>query len=279
MAWKFFYDKYMENEDLTFRVIGRKVITDESGGLASYNQTKNTTKLSDATTILRDVIRDNLRIDIQHSYAYQSPSFTNIVETYKEWIAEMGIKIGSLSTEIQQTLNQARDNPEIILNPEKNTKIYTSSDFYKNFEGTNISIPLQFSMRLFKKKRLDEGNAGSFWYPKEQLAHINSYFLGPYYKEPNAENAYRIYMAPHGYAGAVQQNWDILGTLSLHYGRNTIFDNLLLTNYNFQLSREIGEDGGPLFIDLSFGLIPAIIFTQENLQQLLTASSGGTDVS
>ena len=34
MAWKFFYDKYMENDDLTFRIIGRKAKTSETGELS-----------------------------------------------------------------------------------------------------------------------------------------------------------------------------------------------------------------------------------------------------
>ena len=235
--------------------------------------------LEDEKVILRDVIKDNLRVDIQHSYAYQEPSFVNIVETYSAWLASLGIKVSGIGREFSQALEQFKDTPTVIVNPYQNSKVYTASDFYKNFEGTSISIPLQFSVRLFKKRNKDNRNSGDFWYPKDQLESINSYFLGPYYQDPNSGNSYRIYMAPHGYAGAVQQKWDVLGSLSLHFGRGVIFDNLLLTNYNFQLSREIGEDGGPLYVDLSFGLIPAIIFTQKDLNNLFAGTSGGTDVS
>lgn len=273
MAWKFYYDKYMEDPCHTFRIVGQKMATSSDGTVAARNTVSGISyKLTDDAVILRDIIRDNIRVDIQHSYSYSSPSLTEITANWDAWLANARVRIDSMSTEIRQALEQFRDNPEVILNPNKNAHVYTPSDFYKNFEGTSITIPLQFSVRLFRKRV-----NGTFTSPVDQLKTVNDYFLGAYYN--GDDKKYRIYMAPHGYAGATQQGWNIKGTLSLFYGQMAVFDNLLLTNYNFQLSREMDEEGGPLYVDLSFGLMPAVIFTQDDINKITGIAGTNGDSS
>lgn len=287
MAYEFYYDKVLSNKNLTFRLIGQKYHEREGEDIYKLD-------LGEAQVILRDVIKTPLQIAIDHGYAYGGGDLTNIAQNYNTSIAQWKLNWEAFKTRFENIFGQV--NGEWARSPAEFIQIVNGSDYYKVFTGTDVQIPFSFECRLYTRKNYDsEDNNNKYETPIDQLKRINDFFLGVSGREDpksnpgmfkreteggqvETRNTYKWYSAPHGYQGLASDNFTPLGTLSLFYGRTAVVDNLLLKNYNFSYSKELlyqgGEAKGPLYIDLSFSLIPATIFTVEDIQSIVTTNAG-----
>ena len=289
MAYEFYYDRVLKNPNLTFRLVGERLSEDVSS---------NTTTIQDLNSepevILKDIIRSPIQVAVNHNYAYGGNDLTNISQNWNVSVSQWKISWESFKTRFKNIFGQINEN--WIRSPADFLQIVNGSDFYKVFTGTEISIPFTFECRLYSR-RDDEGELVT---PIEQLNKVLEYFVGvsgsskdlngsdsetggtvTFTDGTQSESLFKWYTAPHGYIGLASDNFTPKGTLSLFYGRTAVIDNLLLSNFNFTYSREMLRVGdasqGPLYIDLSFSLIPAIIFTVEDLKSIVSLNPGDAD--
>ena len=264
MGFEFYYDRYLNNPNLTFRLVGTKLKPSSGYGKAD-------SLVDEPQVILKDVITNPLQVSVTHDYEYAKPSLENFRANWEAFTKNFQVTLQKSTVEWQNIVDEIFDKEGGYSSPLKGALVFTNSDFFKNYAGTEVSIPLSFNSRLYRRK-VD----GVLTSPSQQLEKVNEYFMGVSFegeatskdKSTTSSTSVKMFSAPHGYIGTSSQGWQPTGTLSLYYGKHAVLDDLLLREYSFQYSRELGSDGGPLYIDLSFTLIPALIYTKENLDVL-----------
>lgn len=288
--YEFYYDRALKDKNLTFRLVGSKLSTESDGSTTVLSNVENSDGKyggAEEKVILRDIIKSPVQVSVNHNYAYTNGDLTNIVQNWTTSLAQWQVNWESFKARFMNTLGQFEG--QVYRSPADFIQLVNGSDFYKVFTGTEVEIPFNFECRLYTRKLYDSTDSTRYVTPVEQLQEINKYFLGVYgesnsttstpqgmimSKGENTSNYFKWYTAPHGYMGLASDNFTPEGTLSLFYGKTAVIDNLLLKNYNFTYSRELlyMDDAvkGPLYIDLAFSLIPAIIFTVGDLNSIVT---------
>ena len=271
-SYEFYYDRVLGNPYLTYRIVGQKYkyVSDDNG-----SKTLDKRVLTDPEVIVRDVIRKPLELSVSHGYAYSTGGLLGLVQNYESMVEQWKNQYEAMKSHLENIVNQFFDEDSVNQSPYQFLKIINSSDYYKAFTGTEVEIPLTFEARLYGRM---EGN--EYRTPLDQLNRINEYFIGESIQAENKEDL-RVYTAPHGYKGIQTQGFEVEGSLTLFIGRHIQINNLLLSNYSYSVSRETlcrTENGGlvsrgPLYIDVQFTLIPAVIFTSQDLKNIMNSDS------
>ena len=138
------------------------------------------------------------------------------------------------------------------------------TDYYKTYKGAVVNIPLTLQAILLRDGPCPAGTVNT---PTGKLERILDYFA----PETDSETSkYGVtFKPPHKYTPTITQavleaGTKIDGTLTLTYGP-LIINNLLLSNFDYTISKERSRDGEPLYIAVNFSLIPALTFTKDHL--------------
>lgn len=274
----FYYDRVLKSDYATYRVWGQR------------RNDEQPEKLTDPKCIIRDIIREPLSLTVNHNFAYAPSSsiesLTVIRQNWETFKGQVGINVQEATNSIANFFSQFTGS-DLTIPAQRFLQVIPPTDFFKVFEGTKIELSLNFRVRLYKRRSDSDSNA--YISPVNQLTEINKYFIGySWYtnmygedittSETNKNPSYLIYAPPHGYKGLMSQGWEPEGTLTLFYGKNLKIENLLLQSYNFTFSREtLPGDEGPLYIDLTFSLIPAILFTVKDVESITSGVGSGTN--
>lgn len=280
----FYYDKLLNSDYATYRVWGQKLGESTTG--ESVKTGTSSQLLSSPECIVRDIIREPLSMTISHNFAYASSSsleqLTIIKDNVKASLKNIQKGLSDLSGSVLANLFHQWTDSELTVTADRFLQIIPPQDFFKVFEGTKVELSLNFRARLYKRKLKDDN---SYKTPISLLKDINSYFMGSYFYSGSALNANNLadsassttdllmYTPPHGYLGLAAEGWKPSGTLTLFYGKSLVIEDLLLQNYSFTFSRETLPEGGPLYIDLSFSLLPAILFTVRDVNKITESLS------
>lgn len=270
MSYQFYYDALLQEKELTFRLVGQK--SKKLKGESS----------STVEVILKDFIKSQLSVSISHAYQYGDIGLAQVHENLRTFVADLSNALGRNTNEIIALLTSLGLKSDFFtLSPNDNggqTINVPPSDYFKVFTGTEISLPLSFNSRLYS--RVNE--QGILETPKEMLTRILEYVVGDYSTADKdsftgtakSPATYFSYGPPHGYNPyTVGGDWKIEGGLTLYYGAQAVIENLLLKDFEYTLSREVDLDGNPIYIDISFTLIPALMFKQSDLASSLDFSN------
>lgn len=271
----FYYDRLMDSDTVTYRLWGQKLksgvesLWDNGGNISTANEL-----LDEPECILRDVIREPLSLSVSHQYDYETGLLHNLNSIKDKWgefwdqlKQRYSQSVASLSNIAQQFTSDSTSS--IMTSVSNSWQFINASDFFKTFQGTRIDLTLNFRSRLYGRKR-----NGKYETPLEMLQFINQYFTGDTLKDDSI--SYVTYTPPHGYLAQVNQKWNPSGTLTLFYGKSLVISSLLLKDFSFTFSREMREDRSPLYIDLSFSLIPAILWTGADIDNMITGYADST---
>lgn len=277
MSFKFYYDSLLGDEDLTYTIYAKN----NSSSRESVNNfvsseinrailNFNTSELSEVFT---DFVQDPFSISVSHSYEGGGSSLENVKENIVSNFRAAAISARKYTEEAYNTFAQFVNSMEEYDNTVKFNKVLSSSDYYKAWGGGEVSIPLNFTSRIYSRKVGD-----SIKSPTDIVANINKYFLPTAIRTSNSgANAYTVIQPPNGYNASQIDQLNPRGTFCIRYGKKKMA-NLLLHNYNFQMSREVGEDGSSLYADVSFSFIPATYLTSYEINDLLGVSRQGVGV-
>jgi len=262
----FYYSDLIQNNRYTFRLLARKM--NDNGTFAD----------NEYVVIARDFIRDPLTVNIAHNWgglgqnlATQFTDFlTGIFKQYQETMDawEFYKQFGSTGEYSSFAFSQ----------------YVSASDFIKTFKGTEVSIPLNLTVKFFARNKNISVT--------EQVGNLLKYLIGseslPAQEELNklgiGENGMPKYLklanyvreikAPHGY-DSVQASFTELvkGSMHLHYGSSMAIDNLLLTNVNLMFSKETDLWGEPLYAEIVMSLTPARMFSITELKALVNITA------
>ena len=303
MSYEFYYDHYLNQSSSLktqevpniFKIVGTKSVTP--------GEEYPTEDLSEV--IFKDTIKSDLQISVTHAYANiqnkLSTIWNNLETNVQEWLGKFRTSTAELNQLLGTITNATADTSNAYL------KYVGIADYFKTFDGTQISIPLSLSTRVYSRYEKDsKSESESFKNPKEIIKRLSEYFIGnsngagkdipvdtgtfETNKDTNEVTkvipsitnveAY-VYGAPHGYTSipnTATDVWSVKGTLSLFYGPIQI-SQLVLTGFDFRFSKEVGlykisSDStlveAPLYADLSLTLIPSTIFTRSTVDALLT---------
>ena len=301
MSYEFYYDHYLNQSSSLktqevpniFKIVGTKSV---DPGKTSDNQSE---------VIFKDTIKSDLQISVTHAYANiqnkLSTIWNNLETNVQEWLGKFRTSTAELNQLLGTITNATADTSNAYL------KYVGIADYFKTFDGTQISIPLSLSTRVYSRYEKDsKSESESFKNPKEIIKRLSEYFIGnsngagrrdvptgTFIHKDKKDNtitgviasttdveAY-VYGAPHGYTSipnTATEVWSVDGTLSLFYGPIQI-SQLVLTGFDFRFSKEVGlykisSDSAlveaPLYADLSLTLIPSTIFTRSTVDALLT---------
>lgn len=270
MSYKFYYDALLQEKELTFRLVGQK----SKKLKGEYSDT--------VEVILKDFIKSQLSVSINHAYQYGDIGLAQVHQNLRVFLADMSNLFGRSTNEIIALLNSMGLKSDFFTLSPNDTGGQTinvpPSDYFKVFTGTEISLPLSFNSRLYSRVN-DNGVLES---PKVMLQRILEYVVGDYSSADKdgltgtatTPATYYSYGPPHGYNPyTVGEDWKIEGGLTLYYGAQAVLENLLLRDFDYTLSREMDLDGNPIYIDISFTLIPALMFKQSDLSNSLNYSN------
>lgn len=270
-GYEFYYDRVLANPYLTYRVIGQRF---RSGLHTSDLENQESSQLLDPEVILTGVIRRPTQISVSHSYSYSGNTLTSIYENFMNWISTISVDLLKSAQSFQDLFDQfLEEQGGIQSSVVRGIQKLAPSDFYKVFQGTNVEVPLTFESRIYTTYNRDSKR---YIPPYEILQKVNSYFLGTSVSGSNSEASMRIYTSPHGYSGIRGQGWNPTGALTIYIGRYIELRNLILTNYDISASRELlyldGKVKGPLYIDITFTCIPAIVFTSKDVNEMVSGT-------
>ena len=275
MSYEFYYDALLQEKELTFRLVGKKSAKVGSTGSSS-----------DVQVILKDFIKSNLSVSISHSYQYGDIGLAQIVENLRaSWADIMNMADGKMTNEIAALLNALGLTSSLFQFSSGKGQIINvpPSDYFKTFTGTDVSLPLTFSSRLYS--RVDENNV--IVPPIETLKAMFDYVIGDIKQSEQINTSasatksatYYSYGPPHGYNPyQVGEDWKIEGGLTLYYGNQAVINDLVLKDFDYTFSREVDLNGSPLYIDITFTLIPALMIKLSNLQDSLVTTSNDAEV-
>ena len=301
MSYEFYYDHYLnQSSSLTnyevpniFKIVGTKSV---EPGQTSDNQSE---------VIFKDTIKSDLQISVAHAYSNiqnkLSTMWNNLETNLQEWLGKFRTTTAELNQLLGTITGATADTSNAYL------KYVGIADYFKTFDGTQISIPLSLSTRVYSRYEKDsDGKPESLKNPKEIIKRLSDYFIGKsngagkadvqigtvLHQEDSEDNtitgigsstaeveAY-VYGAPHGFTSIPKTSgkvWSVDGTLSLFYGPIQI-PGLVLTGFDFRFSKEVGlykisSDStlveAPLYVDLSLSLVPATMFTRSTVDELL----------
>ena len=276
-GYEFYYDRVLKNKSMTYRVLGVKFDLDKTQNGESIIRESSNRTLTEPVVILKDAVRNSLQVSVNHGWLYQGNNLIGIKSNYQNWLSSITAQWEQVSESVQNTIEQFFGGVEGTA--WTYLQSVASSDYYKVFTGTDVEIPLTFESRLYS--RVEDGR---YITPMEQLNNINEYFMGERVQVSNENsNSFMFYTAPHGYSGIKTQGFRPEGTLSLYIGRYIRIDHLVLVSYSYTISREVlrigTEDKGPLYIDVSFQLMPATVFTSDQVQKMLSTETSLNDTT
>lgn len=273
MSYEFYYDALLQEKELTFRLVGKKS--------AKVGSTGSSDKVE---VILRDFIKSNLSVSISHSYQYGDIGLAQIVENLRaSWADIMNMADGKMTNEIAALLNALGLTSSLFQFSSGKGQIINvpPSDYFKTFTGTDVSLPLTFNSRIYSRVINNVVTP-----PVEILKSMFDYVIGDIKQSEQINTSssasksatYYSYGPPHGYnPHQVGKNWQIEGGLTLYYGNQAIIDNLVLKDFDYTFSREVDLNGSPLYVDITFTLIPALMIKLSDLQNSLVIPSNSTE--
>lgn len=271
MSYKFYYDALLEDEDLTYTIYAKK--SGSSGNTNNFvssksNQARLNFNSSDLEEVFTDFIQDPFSVSVSHSYENGGISLENITENFLANLKSAAVNAQRFTEEAYNTLSQFANTMGVYDNTTKFNKVLSSSDYYKAWDGGEVSIPLNFTSRIYSRQAVR-----SIRTPTDIISKINGYFLPSAVRESNSgANAYTIIQPPNGYNASQIDQLNPRGTFCIRYGKKKMA-NLLLHSYNFQMSREVDEKGGSLYADVSFSFIPATYLTSYEINDLLRSTT------
>ena len=277
MSFKFYYDSLLGDEDLTYTIYAKKNSSSRENVNNFVSSESNRAIMNfgtnDLTEVFTDFIQDSFSISVSHSYEGGGSTLENVTENVVANFRSAAINARKYTEEAYNTLAQFVNSMGEYDNTVKFNKVLSSSDYYKAWGGGEVSIPLNFSSRIYSREV-----GGSIMAPTDIIANINKYFLPTAIRANNSGyDAYTVIQPPNGYNASQIDQLNPRGTFCIRYGKKKMA-NLLLHNYNFQMSREVGEDGSSLYADVSFSFIPATYLTSYEINDLLGVSSRRVNV-
>lgn len=268
MSYKFYYDSLLEDEDLTYTIYA-KSSTKENDTNNFVSSDNNAAKLdfsqkSGLTEVFTDFIQNPISLSISHGYEGGGWSLENMGENFFANLKSMSIRYQSLTEEAWNTLAQFVNKMGTYDNTTKFNKVLSSSDYYKAWTGGEVSIPLNFEARIYSR----EVN-GSLKTPTEIVTEINKYFIPKAVRSTSSKSsAFTVIQPPNGYNASQRDQLNPRGTFCLRYGKKKMA-NLLLYNYQFQMSREVNSEGSSLYADVAFNFVPATYITSYEVNDFL----------
>ena len=254
MSFSYYYDTLINDPKYTYRLVGQQ--SDE--------------KDKKLHVIVRDLIREPLSISVAHSYsgkdfgvsaflANMVGKYQNLITAYESGVSEQVQQLRSIIEKDYSAWNDLR------------TKNLNWIDYAREFQGTEVSIPLTLNARLYTRK-FDKAYKTS----TEQVQWIIKYFMGK--TKDDSDTGIR-YTAPHNFqvnvsgANVTQAS---RGTLGLLYGPTAVISNLLLTNFSVTMSKELTSVSGkiaPLYASVDMTFAPAFAFTIRDLEAIFKTDS------
>ena len=270
MSFKFYYDALLEDENLTYTIYAKNSGSKENVNnfvSSRNNRAKLNFNSKDLDEVFTDFIQDPFSISVSHSYESGGVSLENVTENLLANFKSASIRAQGLTEESYNTVSQFVSTMGVYDNTSKFSKVLSSSDYYKAWGGGEVSIPLNFSARIYSRQV-----AKGIITPTDIISKINTYFLPTAFRENNSgSSAYTLIKPPNGYNASQADQLNPRGTFCIRYGKKKMA-NLLLHSYNFQMSREVDEKGGSLYADISFSFIPATYLTSYEINDLLRSS-------
>lgn len=293
----FYYDRMMNNTSLTYRLYGRKFVDSDfkvGEDVKNAHSDENIILLPGSDKkiiqpILSDFIRNPLSVSVAHNWGAGDNGLAGIISNVRTKMSEFKSQITSLKDtstvaidEIVRMFDSLNDTVNgkdgaSTLSAFANIQTIAASDYFRVFRGTEVSVPISLNCKLVYRSFL-----GKWMTPKEQLLRIIDYFMGPSAVD-NKDNPSSMNVgAPHGYNSAGTNISNISGGLVLRWGDSITVRDLLLSDFNFSMSKEMLYLGrnktptSPMMIDVNFTLIPATIFTKQNVKDIADSSTSAS---
>ena len=234
----FYIDEYMSNDNIT-----AKVFSDNTG---NPNQKPLFTGYMDT---------DQFELSVAHSWSNES---TLIDEITKK----------ATNTE-NQILKNIRSGARLVgsqsLNNYSNIKVVSTSEYYRSFQGTEISYP-GLDVNLVLVTDTSERNIQSEFYS------LLENFIGKFEATgAGSINLSGSMYAPNNFSYPASFGDDIPGSYQIFVGKKgKRIKNLLISEVTSQISEVKCTNGKPLFIKAKFKFITGGLVQRENLKDILS---------
>ena len=229
----FYYDDYVNNEELNARVY--------SGG-------------TDIPNLLFKgfILSENLQASIKNNWGKQSGFIPEILSKGRDVAQNITNDLRSIDQ-----LSGGRIGEYTGTTDSLNAKYVAVSDFYKSFNGTDISFP----------------GLEVLWYLITDTSDIDivsifitqlKKFVGNFTITNETGGLSGKITAPNGFSMPLTFNSDINGSYTI-MTKSSVYRNLLCTEVDYDISPQRTQNNKPSYIVSSFKFIPGSIVTLENL--------------